>query len=101
MTPDQAQLPENWDLIPKYTILEYKKEFKEKELPKFTKGDKVLIRNDVRTSKDDKHFERVGTVIDNEMTDSYLIQLDGDHNNNSTLIRHFSQLKLLPRDVVC
>ncbi|KAI5168206.1 hypothetical protein NEIRO03_0877, partial [Nematocida sp. AWRm78] len=98
MTPNQAQLPENWDLIKRYTIQEYKKEFKEKELPKFTKGDKVLIRNDVRTSKDDKHFERVGTVIDNETTDTYLVQLDG--HNNSTLTRHFSQLKVLPRDVV-
>ncbi|KAI5129405.1 hypothetical protein NEFER01_2268 [Nematocida sp. LUAm1] len=99
MPPNEALIPENWMLIREHIVPEYKKEFKEKELPKFQAGDKVLIKNDVRVSKDDKHFERAGTITGNETTDSYTIQLEDQPN--STLVRHFSQLKGLPRDVVC
>ncbi|KAI5164558.1 hypothetical protein NEAUS03_2518, partial [Nematocida ausubeli] len=76
MTPNQALLPENWDLIKKDSLPKYKKEFKEKVLPKYQPGDKVLIRNDIRSSKDDKHFELEGTVVDNDTTDTYIVKLD-------------------------
>ncbi|KAI5152397.1 hypothetical protein ENBRE01_3053 [Enteropsectra breve] len=95
MTPIQAMQQENQQQILEY-VDKYKKEFIYKELPELKEGTKVLIKNEIRSSKDDKYFDKEGKIIKRVSENSYEVKLQ----DNSILVRHYSQLKVLPGDVV-
>lgn len=90
MSPNEAQKEQN-----RTKVLEnskkYKKEFIEKDLPKYNIGDRVLIKKDVRNSKDDRHFEKEAENINILGRDTYSVITPA----RERLTKHFSQLKLL------
>ncbi|KRH94224.1 hypothetical protein M153_3330004408 [Pseudoloma neurophilia] len=70
----------------------YKREFRERKLPKYKKGDSVLIQNTSKTGKMDDEFSRDGTVEKVGDNNTYLVKI-GD---GKFLRRHGSQLRIWP-----
>lgn len=95
MSPNEALLDENYDRVRK-SINIYKTEFKSKQLQQYDLNQKVLIKNELRKSKDHKIFDRQGIIKEILGRNTYNILTD----DGKTVKRHFSQLKALPGDVV-
>ncbi|KAG0437706.1 Pol polyprotein [Dictyocoela muelleri] len=97
ITPENALLKENKDLILNKSKT-YEKEFKKNNnLEVFQIKQKVLIKKDTRKTKMDKEFDRSGKIVSREGNNSYCVRL----NNNKVLLRHATQLRGWPGDVGC
>ncbi|KAG0419938.1 Pro-Pol polyprotein, partial [Dictyocoela muelleri] len=90
MSPNEALKSENFEKVLEIQN-KYSKEFGKKNLEqKFKKGDKVLIRKEIKVSKADKEFEPGGLVYKIISPEKYVvINEEGIH-----VKKHESQLKL-------
>ena len=91
MSPNEALINSNWNLV----ILnsnKYKKEFKYKELKCCKMGDKVMIKEEILSSKEDKKFKKKGIIVGCLPRDTYEVLTE----DSKIVVKHFSQLKILP-----
>ena len=94
MSPEEATKQENWEAVRKFSE-KYKKEFEKYNKPekKFTTGDKVMIRKEIKENKMDNEFEMNGTILENEYGDVYKVKT----SQGLVLRKHATQLRrILP-----
>lgn len=91
ITPQESMEERNWPIVIEATQ-KYRKEFLYKELPKIEVGKTVYVRNEVRTSKDERRYKEKGKVVENSNRDTYKVLLE----NGNIVLRHYSQLKGFP-----
>ena len=89
MPPNEAMKHENYDKG-KEIREKYEREFKEKNLEKFTIGQDVLVRNEKLGNKMIDKFNEEGVVINMVRDNDYLIRMK---SNGRNLRRHASQLR--------
>ncbi|KAG0419783.1 hypothetical protein EQH57_0401 [Dictyocoela roeselum] len=96
VTPANALLPEN-RLKVLSKSMSYKNEFKNiGNLEIFEINQKVLIRNETKSSKMDKEFYKLGHIVSIVGNNSYIVKV-----KDKTMLRHSSQLKAWPGNVGC
>lgn len=92
MSPNDAMLPEN-----KLKVLEnsikYAKEFKRyfRKHEKFKIGQKVILKNELRSTKMEPEFKGEATIIKDLGKDKYIVKL----KNGKEFIKHATQMKCL------
>lgn len=98
MSPQEAVLEKNWTQV-KVNEDKYKKEFlkKHSKAETFEVHDDVLIRNELKETKNDLEFNCKGKVLENIHGDVYLIETEA----GKIRLKHASQLRLIKEgDVV-
>lgn len=91
MSPNDANMEENHPNVIKQQET-YTKEFGDnrRNIESLNSGDKVLIKNEVKSNKMDNEFESEGEIIKRLSDNTYRVKV-----NSKRLIRHTSQLKKL------
>ena len=90
MSPNEALLEVNREKVIE-TENKYMKEFEKKNkcTRKVQEGDRVVVKNEIRSDKRDNRFEIIGTIRKNEYGDIYEILTD----SGDLFKRHISQIK--------
>ncbi|KAG0434942.1 hypothetical protein DMUE_4963 [Dictyocoela muelleri] len=103
MTPNDALLIENRKFVIENrkfvieNIVRYKNEFKTKNIAEFDLNQRVIIKIEVKRTKMDYEFEKVGFIKRRLSNKSNEVELA----NSKSLIRHSSQLKPWRENVGC
>ncbi|KAG0441486.1 hypothetical protein DMUE_1021 [Dictyocoela muelleri] len=96
LTPSEALKSENRETVIR-NLYKYKNEFKKNNIERFYLYQDVIIKNELKKTKMDLEYKKIGKVMKILSNNTYEIEL----KDGKTYIRHGSQIKPWPGNVGC